>query len=105
MFQISSEILDACILSLLVKEDAYGYKLTHEVKNVINVSESTLYPVLRRLEKDNFLEVYDKAYSGRNRRYYKITGKGKEKLKEYKEEWLKLSKNINKLIFKEHKGD
>ncbi len=69
-FQIGSNLLDACVLSVLKKEDAYGYKLTQELRSVMNVSESTLYPVLRRLVTKGFLETYDKEYMGRNRRAY-----------------------------------
>lgn len=98
MFQVGSDILDACMLALLINGDAYGYKLTQDMKELINVSESTLYPVLRRLEKENMLDVYDKPYSGRNRRYYSITKKGKEKLLYYKKEWQIFSENINKIL-------
>ena len=54
---------------------------------MLEVSESTLYPVLRRLQKEGCLEVYDKQFDGRNRRYYRITENGQEKLQMYREEW------------------
>ena len=58
-FQIGSALLDACVLAVLDKEDTYGYMLTQNVKDIIDISESTLYPVLRRLQKDNALTTYD----------------------------------------------
>ncbi|MEG1009806.1 MAG: PadR family transcriptional regulator, partial [Clostridia bacterium] len=76
-FQLGSAILDACVLAILDKEDTYGYILTQQVKEVVDISESTLYPVLRRLQKNNYLITYDKAFQGRNRRYYQITNLGK----------------------------
>ena len=86
-FQISTSLLDACVLALLAREDAYGYVLTQNVKEIINVSESTLYPVLRRLKNENYLTVYDAPFGGRNRRYYRITDLGKDRLAAYLDEW------------------
>ena len=62
---------------------------------MLEVSESTLYPVLRRLKKDGCLEVYDKQYGGRNRRYYKITSVGIAQLSLYKKEWKQYSQRIS----------
>ena len=72
IFNINAALLDALVLAIVKKEDTYGYEITRVLKNELDVSESTLYPVLRRLQKDDCLEIYDKEYSGRNRRYYKI---------------------------------
>ena len=71
VFQLGSALLDACVLATLNRGDAYGYVLTQTVKSVVEVSESTLYPVLRRLQKDGALTVYDEPFNGRNRRYYR----------------------------------
>ena len=67
----------------------------------MTISESTLYPVLRRLQKDECLTTYDKAYQGRNRRYYKITDKGIEKLNGYLDEWKDYKVNVDKVLFGE----
>lgn len=99
VFQLGSALLDACVLSVLSRDDAYGYKLTQEVREVINISESTLYPVLRRLQKDECLETYDMPYQGRNRRYYKITTRGKDVLDVYLDEWKLYSEKINKVFY------
>ena len=88
IFQIGSALLDACVLSVLEREDMYGYILTQNVKEVVDISESTLYPVLRRLQKENFCKTYDEPYQGRNRRYYSITEEGRAKLEEYKLQWI-----------------
>ena len=73
-------------------------KLHRNVRNVIDISESTLYPVLRRLQKEECLEVYDMAIDGRNRRYYKITEKGRVQLKLYKGEWAGYSRKISQIF-------
>lgn len=98
IFQLGSSLLDACVLSILCKEDAYGYKLTQEVKKVMSVSESTLYPVLRRLTKEGFLETYDQQHEGRNRRYYTLTAAGKEQYLLYLEAWKDFYERINAIM-------
>lgn len=100
-FQVGSSLLDACVLAILSREDTYGYKLTQEIKEELNVSESTLYPVLRRLQKDQLLETYDEAIMGRNRRYYTLTEAGKKQFIAYKEDWSVFSGKITKIF----KGD
>ena len=78
VFNTGAALLDAIVLAVVSKENegTYGYKITQDVRQVLEVSESTLYPVLRRLLKDQCLETYDREYGGRNRRYYKVTEKG-----------------------------
>lgn len=98
-FNVSSPLLDGLVLAVCNKEDTYGYKITQDISEAIEISESTLYPVLRRLQKEDCLEVYDKEYMGRNRRYYKITDKGKSQLNLYLEEWKLYKKKIDKVIF------
>ena len=97
-FQISTSLLDACVLALLSREDSYGYILTQNVKEIISVSESTLYPVLRRLQNENYLSVYDAPFSGRNRRYYKITDEGKGRLDEYVSEWDNYKGKVDRIL-------
>ncbi|MBO3445094.1 PadR family transcriptional regulator [Clostridium sp. CCUG 7971] len=97
-FQLGSALLDACVLAVLTREDAYGYILTQQVKEVMNISESTLYPVLRRLQKDGYLITYDQSFQGRNRRYYQITDSGKAKYKEYILEWEEYKLRVDKIL-------
>ena len=98
VFPVSAALLDALVLSVVSREDTYGYKITQEIREAMEMSESTLYPVLRRLMKSDFLTSYDQEYLGRNRRYYKITDKGTEQLKIYRDEWLIYMDKINSLI-------
>lgn len=98
VFPVSAALLDALVLSVVAREDTYGYKITQEIREAMEMSESTLYPVLRRLLKSECLTTYDQEYLGRNRRYYQITEKGKEQLKLYREEWLVYRDKINNII-------
>lgn len=97
-FQLGAALLDACVLAILHKEDAYGYKLTQDVKEMVNVSESTLYPVLRRLMKEGYLETYDQEHMGRNRRYYRLTDAGKKRYTYFLEEWDRFTDKINAVL-------
>ena len=97
VFNTGAALLDAVVLAVVSneKDGTYGYKITQDVRSVLEVSESTLYPVLRRLQKDECLETYDQAYAGINRRYYKITSVGIAQLSLYKEEWKQYSQRIS----------
>jgi PadR family transcriptional regulator PadR len=100
IFNTGAALLDAIVLAVVSKEHegTYGYRITQDVRQVIELSESTLYPVLRRLQKDECLEVYDVAIAGRNRRYYKATDKGMAQLGLYRNEWKEYSAKINVLF-------
>ncbi|MBE5877738.1 MAG: PadR family transcriptional regulator [Lachnospiraceae bacterium] len=100
VFNTGSTLLDAIVLAVVAKdaEGTYGYKITQDVRQVIELSESTLYPVLRRLQKDECLITYDKECAGRNRRYYQITEKGNAQLQLYKIEWKSYSTKITSVF-------
>ena len=103
IFNTGASLLDAVVLASVAREPegTYGYKITQDVRQAIDLSESTLYPVLRRLLKENFLEVYDMAIDGRNRRYYKITPAGLVQLNLYRTEWKSYSSKITQLFDRE----
>lgn len=98
LIQTGGGLLDMCVLAALDREDLYGYCLTRQIKQVLDVSESALYPVLRRLKKDGLLETYDRQTDGRNRRYYRMTEPGRRRLAEYKQEWEILSSQIDTIL-------
>lgn len=97
-FSLSGSLLDGLVLSILEKEDTYGYELTQTLQKSAAISESTLYPVLKRLQKDAYLSTYDKAQDGRNRRYYSITDDGRQKLAHTKEEWAIFYRTIDAFL-------
>lgn len=100
VFNTGAALLDAIVLSVVSQEPegTYGYKITQEVRGVLEVSESTLYPVLRRLQKDECLTVYDREYGGRNRRYYKVTQQGMAQLAMYRAQWRRYSAKISAIL-------
>lgn len=100
-FQLGAALLDACVLAVLSRGDAYGYVLTQQVRQVIEVSETALYPVLRRLQKDGCLDTYDQPYQGRNRRYYRVTPQGVERLEEYRQQWRLYKSRVDTILLKE----
>lgn len=103
IFNTGAALLDSIVLAIvgLTPEGTYGYKITQDVRKAIEISESTLYPVLRRLQKDDCLEVYDQECGGRNRRYYKITERGRWQLNLYQQEWRSYIKKINEILLNE----
>lgn len=104
-FQLGSTLLDACVLAVLSHGDTYGYILTQNIKQVLDISESTLYPVLRRLQKENCVQTYDQPYQGRNRRYYRITDAGTAKLQDIKREWGFYKQKIDNILVGGIKGE
>ena len=98
-FKIESSLLDACALAILSRGDTYGYEITQQMKAAIDISESTLYPVLRRLQKDGLCRTYDQPHQGRNRRYYSITEKGRHQLEAYREQWNDYRSAIERLLY------
>lgn len=100
IFNTGAALLDAIVLAVVSRDEegTYGYKITQDVRKAIEVSESTLYPVLRRLQKDDCLQVYDRECGGRNRRYYKLTPSGEAQLRLYSDEWKIYSRKISALF-------
>ena len=101
VFTAGAALLYAVVLSVVSHEGTYGYKITQDVQKVLEVSESTIYPVLRRLQKDGYLETYDEQFQGRNRRYYKITSNGMILLDNYRNEWIQFRKGIDLILLGE----
>ena len=99
VFNVNAALLDTLVLSVVAKQDSYGYEISQALRDSLGLSESTLYPVLRRLQKDDCLEVYDVEYSGRNRRYYRVTDKGRSQLGLYTAEWLEYKSKIDRILF------
>lgn len=100
--QLSSDVLDGLVLAALHRENQYGYSLTQYVQSYVQVSESTLYPVLRRLKKNQLVETYDEQYQGRNRRYYQITAQGQAYLLDFREAWTRYQTQINHMLGEEN---
>jgi PadR family transcriptional regulator PadR len=90
--QLKKGVLEIFVLAMLSKDDSYGYKLITDLTPFVEITESTLYPILRRLEKQESLKTYNMLYNGRNRKYYKITLKGVEQIDSFMNEWKDIKK-------------
>ena len=88
--QLKRGLLDVCVLAAIRKEDSYGYQIIKDMKPYVELSESTLYPILRRLEGANMLTVYTVERNGRLRKYYHITEQGIKRIGDFKEEWKEI---------------
>lgn len=97
-FNTGAALLDALVLSTAAREPTYGYRITQDVRQIMVVSESTLYPVLRRLQKEGYLETYDQEFGGRNRRYYRLTEPGDKALQNYRTEWVDYKAKIDAML-------
>lgn len=99
--QMKRGLLDVAVLAAIKNEDSYGYKIIKDIKPYMEISESTLYPILRRLEAGELLTVRDTIHNGRVRKYYHITEKGLEKINNFKHEWQEIMLIYNFVVREE----
>ena len=85
--QIKKGIVEVCVLASLRREPSYGYKIINDISELIEISESTLYPILRRLEAQDMLRTFSKDFNGRVRKYYEITRLGEKRIRDFIDEW------------------
>ncbi len=102
--QLKRGLLDVCVLASIKNEDSYGYKIIKDMKPYIELSESTLYTILKRLEAANMLTVKTVEYGGRLRKYYSITDAGRSRIEEFKSEWKEIV-SIYNFVAKEDEDD
>ncbi|MBQ3103995.1 MAG: PadR family transcriptional regulator [Oscillospiraceae bacterium] len=88
--QLKRGLLDVCVLAAIKNEDSYGYKIIKDMKPYLELSESTLYTILKRLENAGMLTVRTAEYGGRLRKYYRITDTGRRRIEEFKNEWKEM---------------
>jgi PadR family transcriptional regulator PadR len=88
--QLKRGLLDVCVLAAIEDRDSYGYQIIKDLKPFVDISESTLYPILRRLEGAELLTVYSSEHNGRLRKYYRITAAGSQRIADFKEEWKEM---------------
>lgn len=102
--QLKRGLLDVCVLAAIRNEDSYGYKIIKDMKPYIELSESTLYTILKRLELSNMLTVKTAEHFGRLRKYYSITDSGIKKIEDFKNDWQEIL-SIYKFVTKEDKAN
>ena len=98
--QLKRGLLDVCVLSAIRDKDSYGYQIIKDISPFVDISESTLYPILRRLESAQLLTVRSEEYNGRLRKYYHLTEAGKERIEAFKSEWKEII-SIYKFVARE----
>lgn len=98
--QLKRGLLDVCVLAAIKNEDSYGYKIIKDLKPYIELTESTLYTILKRLEESKMLTVHTSEYGGRLRKYYHITNAGLGRIEDFKEEWKEVM-SIYQFVMKE----
>lgn len=98
LFPINAPMFDLLVLAVVEKKEAYGYQISQIVKPVAGTKDSALYPVLKRLQEQEFLTVYDQPFQGRNRRYYRITEKGKAQYHVLTGEWNSYKASVDGIL-------
>ena len=102
--QLKRGLLEICVLASIKKEDSYGYQIIKDMRPYVEISESTLYPILRRLETAQYLTVRTAEHNGRLRKYYHITEQGLKRIEDFKEEWKEMI-SIYHFVVREDKSD
>ena len=102
--QIKRGLLDACVLAVLSRGESYGYMITQDTLGVMEISESTLYPILRRLEQQGCLTTRSQEHGGRLRKYYCLTGPGMARLQTFRGEWREVKRAVDYIMAEEDGG-
>lgn len=100
--QLKRGLLDVCVLAAIKNEDSYGYQIIKDMKPYVSISESTLYPILRRLEAGECLTVNSVEHNGRLRKYYHITQNGLDRIAAFREEWKEIM-DIYRFVVREER--
>lgn len=99
IYPLNTPLLEFLILSVVSRDDSYGYEISQQLKTVSNTKDSTLYPILKRLQENGLVDTYDQQFQGRNRRYYKITPDGRGTCEYLDNEWKKYVDAINEIAY------
>ena len=103
--QLKRGLLDVCVLTAIQNEDSYGYKIIKDMKPYLELTESTLYTILKRLESAEMLTVRTVEHDGRLRKYYHITEKGRRRIDEFKSDWNEILSVYNFIIKEDNEND
>ena len=103
--QLKRGLLDVCVLAAIKNEDSYGYQIIKDMKPYVQISESTLYPILRRLEAASYLTVWTVEHGGRLRKYYPITPRGLKRIEDFKQEWKEIVSIYQFVVREEQRND
>lgn len=98
IFTLNAPMFDFLVLSIVAKEDTYGYQISQVIKKASDTKDSTLYPILRRLQENDYLKTYDRQYQGRNRKYYTLTDTGRTQYQLLLKEWDEYKSIIDEIV-------
>lgn len=101
--QLKRGLLDVCVLAAIKDDESYGYQIIKDIKPYVDISESTLYPILRRLESAKLLTVRNAEHNGRLRKYYHITDLGLKRINDFEKEWNEIINIYNFVTREEEK--
>jgi PadR family transcriptional regulator, regulatory protein PadR len=104
--QLKKGVLELCVMSLLGRQDRYGYELVSKISKNIDIAEGTIYPLLKRLREDGYVMTYlVESAEGPSRKYYKLTGAGEETLEKLHNEWISFVKGVNLIVSKKEENE
>lgn len=98
IFPLTPPLMELLILSIIDKEESYGYQISQQLKTISNLKDSALYPVLKRLSENGFVEVYDQQYQGRNRKYYRMTEVGRGYYQMLVQAWKEYTDTVQSIV-------
>lgn len=98
VFTLNAPMLDFLVLSVIAEGDAYGYQISQIIKRAAGTKDSALYPILKKLQENGFVDTYDEQYQGRNRKYYRITSPGQNRREELLKEWEEFKFIIDDIV-------
>ena len=87
IYPLNPVLMELLVLAMISREDSYGYQISQQMKTISNLKDSALYPVLRRLAQNHYVDIYDRQFQGRNRKYYRITDAGRKQKAYLEQEW------------------
>ncbi len=104
IYPLNQPLTELLLLSIISQNDSYGYIISQNLKKVSNLKDSALYPMLKRLSDQKYVEIYDQQYQGRNRKYYRITPTGEVQREELMKEWTEYCREIDAIIHAKQEG-
>lgn len=98
IYSIHPVLMELLVLAMICQKDSYGYQISQQLKTVSNLKDSALYPVLRRLAENQYVDIYDQQFQGRNRKYYKITEAGRKQKEYLEQEWKEHIRAVQEIL-------
>lgn len=104
-YPLNPVLMELLVLAMICQEDSYGYQIGQQLRSVSNLKDSTLYPVLRRLAENQYVDIYDQQFQGRNRKYYRITEAGRQQKEFLEQEWNAHIQAVQEILNNSHAAE